>query len=154
MNYGPCDLCEGTGKILGKKECPVCLGFGVWEFVADDNEAALRFLKDPDADVSDFAKKICGERIHSLPPDHYEAMLRVLDHPQETLDELHMAGARKWGWAWTHANRFAIALCKLNGGDPTQHSYGLAKMAWSWLEKEKQGLVEAPWLDEKYSEKS
>lgn len=153
MTYSRCELCEGKGKIRGNEVCPNCDGFGIWEYVTDDNDAALRFLNDPEADVSDHAKFICGERIHSLPPDNIEDMLRVLDHPQEPLEALHKAGSEKWGWAWLHANRFAIALYKLNGGDPTEHPYGIAKVAWFWLDRENQQKIEAPWVSEKNSKK-
>ena len=150
MTYGPCELCEGKGKIQENEKCPNCDGFGIWEFVADDNDAALRFLKDVDApDVSDHAKAICGDRIHSIPPDNIEQMLRVLDHPQESFDELHRAGSKKWGWAWLHANRFAIALCRLNGLDPKEHPYGISKVTWCWLERENQEKIEAPWVRKK-----
>jgi hypothetical protein len=146
MNYGPCDLCGGSGKIQGTKICPVCDGFGVWEFIAEDNEAAVRFLNDPTADVSEYAKQICGERIHSLPPDQCETMLVILDRPTGDYDALQLAGAERWGWAWVHANRFAIALCKLNGSDHVEHSYALSKMAWFWLDREKQTKIEVPWI--------
>ena len=148
MNYATCDLCSGKGKINGSQKCPVCDGFGIWEFVADDNEAAVRFLLDPTADVSDHAKFICGERIHSVPPDHFDVMMSVLDQPTKisSFDELHEAGAVRWGWAWVHANRFAISLCRLNGGNSTEHAYGLTKLAWYWLDREKQEKVETPWV--------
>jgi hypothetical protein len=153
MTYGPCDLCKGSGRIRGTDTCPVCDGFGIWGFVAEDNEAAVKFLNDPTVEVSEHAKFICGERIHSLPPDQCENMLVILDRPVEDLNALHLAGAEKWGWAWVHANRFAIALCRLNGGDPTNHVYGLTKMAWFWLEREKQVKIEVPWIVENNSKK-
>lgn len=155
MTYAPCELCEGKGKIRGNEMCPNCDGFGIWDYVADDNEAAVRFLKDSEAtDVSDHAKIICWERIHSLPPDNIEQMLRVLDKPtKESFDELHKAGSQKWGWGWLHANRFAIALCRLNGIDPKKHAYGITKVSWYWLERENQEKIEAPWVTENSSKK-
>lgn len=118
----------------------------MWEFVVDDNEGAIRFLLDPEADVSENAKLLCGTRIHSIPPDYIVQMLTVLNNgaSQEMYDRIHDIGARRWGWAWLHANRFAIELAKLNGINHPEYAFALTQLAWHWLEREKQGKVEMP----------
>ncbi len=152
-NYASCDLCKGKGKIRTKEECPICKGFGIWEFVAEDNEAAVRFLNDPEADVSEAAKELCGRRIAAFSPDTVDQTLLALElgSPQvgspefnAEWDSIHQEGAAKWGWAWVHTNRFAIALCKLNGADHLQHPYALSQLVWNWLEEEQQEKIDAP----------
>ena len=57
---------------------------------------------------------------------------------------LQDAGSEKWAWAWLHANRFAVELCKLCGGVPTEHRYALSRLAWNWLSEENQKKVDVP----------
>jgi len=145
LSYGDCTLCEGKGVFHGKK-CAFCNGFGLWEFVVDDNEGAVRFLTDPTADVSDKAKILCGQRIHSIPPDYILQILIWLNSgaTDAMAERIHDIAARRWGWAWLHTNRFAIELAKLNGIDHTEYAFGLIQLSWHWLEREKQGRIDAP----------
>lgn len=145
LQYGNCALCKGKGTFLGKK-CTLCDGFGLWEFVVDDNEGAVRFLVDPQADVSENAKILCGQRIHSIPPDFMIQYLEWLNQgaTPELYNRINDIASRRWGWAWLHTNRFAIELTLLNGIHAPDYAFALMQLSWHWLEREKQGKVEAP----------
>lgn len=155
IQIGKCDLCVGTGRYDGKK-CQPCQGFGFWEFVADDNEGALRFLNDMTAEVSDRAKRLCGERVNSVAPEHFRQLLTYLNSGAnvEMYQRIHGAASKRWGWAWFHVTRFVIALCKLNSIDHTEYGFGIIQLAWHWLEHEGQEKVTADYpplekIDEK-----
>lgn len=142
LAYGKCDVCAGTGKVSGQK-CAICTGYGMWEFIIDDNHQAVEFLNDLTADVSDRAKEICGRRIHSIPIEYFNQFLKYLNTnaTQEMYDKIHQLGYKRWGWAWVHTVRFAIALCKLNNLNPHEYAFAISQLAWNWLEQEKQSRV-------------
>jgi hypothetical protein len=142
LKIDKCYSCKGNGKI-DKITCPVCEGYGVWEYIPDVNDAAVTYLLNPCAVVSDEAKKICNDRITTINANNPLASMNlastVIDDPKITaLEDLHSVGAERWGWAWLHTNRFAIELLRLHGVNPKIHSHALANLAWLWLESEGQ----------------
>jgi len=145
-DFDTCALCHGTGEVDDGK-CPVCKGFGLWEFVAEDNHRAVVSLLQGDTPENPHVKELCDRRLAQVTPDNLEAVLKLLERTpcsENDFNALHAAGAKRWGWAWVHANRFAIELCRLCGGDPTEHRAALTKMAAKWLAEENQKKVDAP----------
>jgi hypothetical protein len=141
--YDTCALCTGKGKAQGKK-CPVCNGYGYWEFIEDNNHLAVKTLQTGQIFEGE-VKELCDRRMNQLTPDNMQAVLQDLSGgTEEDFNAIHKAGAQKWGWAWVHANRFAIELCKLSGGDPTEHCLSLSRLVWIWLEEENQKKVDTP----------
>jgi hypothetical protein len=143
IGYDLCTLCMGQGKITNDA-CPVCEGFGYVEFVVDENSRALNALRGEEADET--SKQICNRRLRDskLNPDNIRITLLDLacgfrpgtDAEQAAFEALNDAGARRWGWTWTNANRFAVELAKLSGIPPAEHRYALTKLAYKWLHEE------------------
>ena len=145
-NFDTCTLCHGSGKLADDK-CPVCNGMGLWEFVSEDNHLAVQALVYGETPANPHVKELCDRRTAQVTPDNLEVVLNLLDRKEATesdFNALQLAGATKWGWAWVHANRFAIELCRLCGGESTTHRYALTKLAWKWLSEENQKKVDAP----------
>ena len=144
-SYDTCILCHGKGKIQGRQICPVCEGEGLWEFVVDDNARAVQCLVNGETPENEHIREICDRRLAQVTPDNFYQMMALQGSGTESdFDALHDAGARKWGWAWAHANRFAIELARLCGGNPTEHRVALSRLAWKWLQEENQKKVDAP----------
>jgi hypothetical protein len=143
--YDTCVLCKGVGKIEGKL-CVVCNGEGFWEFVAENNYLALKCLLEGETPANEEVKEICDRRLAQVNPDNLNEVLGPLEAAakETNFDALHQAGSEKWGWAWLHANRFAIELVKLCGGVPTDHSMACSWLAWKWLSEENQKKIDAP----------
>jgi hypothetical protein len=144
-DFDTCTLCKGSGKVESGK-CPVCKGMGLWEFVVEDNHLAVHALLTGETPESEWVKTLCNRRMAQVTPDNIEDVLRLLEASVQNtdFDALHASGAKKWGWAWVHANRFAIELCRLCGGDSTKHALALSRLAWKWLTEENQKKVDAP----------
>ena len=145
-DFDTCNLCHGSGK-LQNENCPVCQGIGLWEFVSEDNHLAVLTLLNMEYHVENSrAKEICNRRLQQVTPDNIEGTLASLEKSTTEADfnALHASGAKNWGWAWVHANRFAIELARLCGSDPTAHRYGLTRLAFNWLFEENQKKVDAP----------
>lgn len=149
-NYSKCDVCAGRGTLRGMETCPACQGFGYFEFIAERNNEALEALIN-EAPTEE-AKATCNRRLADLTPDNVHTVLTEYgegyvfgnDDEVQAFTALHNAGATRWGWAWLHANRFAIELCRLNGGDYVRYRLAVSKLAWKWLEEEGQQKVVAP----------
>jgi hypothetical protein len=141
-NFDACETCDGSGKINGRK-CAFCEGTGFWEFVAEDNHLALQALRGGDP-ANENIKALCDRRLKQVTPDNLGIVLALLEVEDFDFDALQQSGAERWGWAWLHANRFAIELVKLCGGIPTQHGLACSKLAWKWLSEENQKKVDAP----------
>ena len=134
-----CPLCDGSGR-FNKKSCSICECDGKWEVVVDDNYLAMQVLVNMEGG-SDKIVQICNRRIAGITPDNITS---VLDHlqtglvyqqgdEQQRFDGLHKAGAKRWGWAWLNANRFAIELAKLHKADYTKYRYALSSLVFGWL---------------------
>lgn len=139
-SYDRCILCLGKGKNNNTgKPCVVCNGEGFWEFVSDINHLAVQVLLGNNSVENEQAKIICNRRLPELTPDNYQIVLRSLSNNiknEDAFNAIHAAGASKWSWAWTHTNRFAIELCRLCGGVPTDYPLALSRLAWKWLSEE------------------
>jgi hypothetical protein len=145
LEYEHCPLCRGIGKIQETEICPVCKGEGFWEFYPDVNHKAVVALLQGDTRENPHVKELCDRRMAQVTPDNLEAVLKLLDRSGATDDDfnaLQLAGATKWGWAWVHVNRFVIELCRLCGGEATEHRYALTKLAWKWLTEENQTKID------------
>ena len=142
-DFDTCTLCRGIGKIEAET-CPICKGMGLWEFVVDNNHKAVVTLLSGETPESDLIKDLCNRRLAQVTPDNIEAVLKLLERSQKTdFEALHAFGAKKWGWAWVHANRFAIELARLCGVDSTKYSLALSRLASKWLTEENQKKVDA-----------
>lgn len=149
--YDTCDLCKGKGKIYKEKlsvECPICHGYGYWEFVSEENHLAVQALLTGISPEDPHVQEICNRRLAQITPDNIEEALNFLEEgitdEGYAFNAIQGNGATKWGWAWLHANRFAIELCRLCGGNSTKHRLGLSLLAWKWLKEEDQKKIDAP----------
>ena len=143
-SFDTCTLCKGSGKI-SSGICLICNGMGLWEFVVDDNHKAVAALVSGETPESEEAKAICDRRLAQVTPDNIQIVLAMLETPKKNdFEALHDAGSKKWGWAWVHANRFAIELARLCGVEPTAHRAALTRLAWNWLSEEKSKKIDAP----------
>lgn len=144
-DFDTCALCKGTGKVEAGS-CPVCKGMGLWEFVVEDNHKAVTALVSGELPENETVKAMCNRRLAQVTPDNIEAVLQLLESTarNDDFEALHASGAAKWGWAWVHANRFAIELCRLCGVDSTEHRLALTRLAWKWLTEENSKKVDAP----------
>jgi hypothetical protein len=145
-DFDTCALCHGSGELTTGK-CPICNGFGLWEFVNEDNNLAVQSLVRGETPANEHVKELCERRLAQITPDNLESVLDLLEKEEPTDDDfnaLQLDGATRWGWAWVHANRFAIELARLCGGDPTEHRYALSRIAWKWLLEENQKKIDAP----------
>jgi hypothetical protein len=140
--YGICILCRGKGTIVGQT-CPLCEGLCYWEYAADDNSAAVELLlhlgQSETNPAPDEVQDIFNRRLASIDPENLPSIFADLigQNPPRSDEALQQAGAETWGWAWVHALRFAIELCKLLGVDYITHRQGVSLLAWKWLEDEK-----------------
>jgi hypothetical protein len=145
-SYDTCALCKGKGKINRVQVCPVCKGEGLWEFVDEDNAKAVHSLLSGEAPENERVKRICEHRLASLTPDNFQDVIKAHDQPgnESDFNTLHQAGAKAYGWAWLHTNRFAIELLRLCGGDPTDHRLAMTRLSLEWLLQENQKKIDAP----------
>jgi hypothetical protein len=136
-DFDTCTLCKGTGKIEAGT-CPVCKGMGLWEYMVNDNQKAVTALLNGEPPETETVKALCDRRLAQVTPDNIEDVIKLLEAvlKNEDFDALHASGAKRWGWAWVHANRFAIGLVNLCGVDSAKHPLAVSRLAWKWLTEE------------------
>ena len=110
----------------------------MWEFVVNENQKAVTALLTGETPENAAIKALCDRRLAQVTPDNIEAVLTLMESStrNDDFEALHATGAKRWGWAWVHANRFAIELCRLCGVDSTKHPLGVTRLAWKWLSEE------------------